>query len=120
MKCCFKCSPISCGLPLDLVSDTETRQLKKKRKKKALLIKLVFTFSVIQVVVTLKRLNHYTTITQPHKLHSSSTDARVKTGEPAHQVKIQESTSILRIRETLLRTIMYIFWTEKTDGLKEE
>ena len=37
-------------------------------------------------------------------------------GEPTLQVKTQQCTYISRKRDTLLKTVMYTFWTEKTGG----
>lgn len=46
------------------------------------------------------------------------TDVWYSTGDPAVQTKTQLSSYILRIRDTLLRTVMFIFWIEKKDCLK--
>jgi len=40
--------------------------------------------------------------------------------EPPPQDKTQQSICILRIKVTLSRMPMFTFWTERTDGLKEE
>ena len=40
--------------------------------------------------------------------------------EPPLQVKTQQCTGISRRRDTVLRTVMYTFRTEKNDGLREE
>jgi len=52
--------------------------------------------------------------------NNSSTSEWHNIGEPALQVKTQQCTYISRKRDTLTRTVMYTFWTEKTDGLREE
>uniref|UniRef100_A0A4W6CP01 Ig-like domain-containing protein n=1 Tax=Lates calcarifer TaxID=8187 RepID=A0A4W6CP01_LATCA len=46
--------------------------------------------------------------------------SRHNTGEPAHQDKTQQFIYTLRRRDTHLRTTRSTFWTERTDGLREE
>jgi len=51
---------------------------------------------------------------------NSSTSEWHNIGELPLQVKTQQCTDISRKRDTVLNTLMYTFWTEKTGGLREE
>ena len=52
--------------------------------------------------------------------NESFTSAWHNTGDPALQVNSQRFTYFSRRRDTLLRTVTFTFWTDKTDDLIED